>query len=171
MPDIAPDAAVAAPIPTPFVSSVMAVKPEWIDYNGHLNMAYYNVLFDRGIDEAFMLLGLGAHYVKERRASFFTVEAHVCYLREIGLKDPVRVHMRLLDYDGKRAHVFEELVHAEEGWTSATLEQMSLHVDMVAKKASEWPADVMERLQAMHKAHSALPVPPQVGRVMKIKRG
>ena len=48
----------------PFVSSVMRVEPAWIDYNGHLNMAYYNVLFDRAVDEVFELLGCGADYVK-----------------------------------------------------------------------------------------------------------
>ncbi|HTQ82203.1 MAG TPA: thioesterase family protein, partial [Pseudolabrys sp.] len=43
----------------PFVSSVMTVEPQWIDYNGHLNVAYYNVLFDRAVDELYELLGLG----------------------------------------------------------------------------------------------------------------
>ena len=43
----------------PFVSSAMRVEPGWIDYNGHLNMAYYNVLFDRAVDEVYELLGLG----------------------------------------------------------------------------------------------------------------
>ena len=50
----------------PFVSSVMQVEPDWIDYNGHLNMAYYNVLFDRAVDEAFGLLGCGPDYLKTR---------------------------------------------------------------------------------------------------------
>src|SRR5215831_18339166 len=53
----------------PFVSSVMRVEPTWIDYNGHLNMAYYNVLFDRAVDEAFELIGCGTDYVKNRRPS------------------------------------------------------------------------------------------------------
>lgn len=163
------ETSITTEIPAPFVSSRMSIKPDWIDYNGHLNMAYYHVLFDRGIDQAFELLGLGASYVKERKASFFTVEAHVCYLRELSIEDPVEVRVRLLDHDGKRAHVFEELVHAEDGWTSATLEQMSLHVDMAAKRASRWPDDVLRRLQAMQDAHAGLPVPPQVGRVMKIR--
>ncbi len=160
-----------AAFPAPFVSSVMAVKPDWIDYNGHLNMAYYNVLFDQGIDEAFETVGLGLDYLKARGGSFFTAETHVCYLREVSLEDPVRVRVHLLDCDAKRAHVFEELVHAEEGWTSATLEQMSLHVDMQAKKVTPWPDDIAENFKAMHAAHSALPIPPQVGRVIKIKRG
>ena len=53
----------------PFVSSVMTVEPAWIDYNGHLNMAYYNVLFDRAVDEAFELLGCGLDYVRTRKHS------------------------------------------------------------------------------------------------------
>ncbi len=66
----------------PFVSSVMKVEPAWIDYNGHLNMAYYNVLFDRAVDEVFELLGCGADYVK-KGFSTFTAEVHVRYLREL----------------------------------------------------------------------------------------
>ena len=60
----------------PFVSSVMRVEPAWIDYNGHLNMAYYNVLFDRCVDEAYDLLGIGHDYLKASNHSTFTAEAH-----------------------------------------------------------------------------------------------
>ena len=60
----------------PFVSSVHKVEDQWIDYNGHFNMAYYNVIFDRAGDEAFLLLGLGPDYVKRTNCSFFTLEAH-----------------------------------------------------------------------------------------------
>jgi acyl-CoA thioester hydrolase len=100
----------------PFVSSLMKVEPAWIDYNGHLNMAYYNVLFDRAVDEVFELLGCGADYVK-KGFSTFTAEVHVRYLRELKEGDPVRVTFQLLDYDSKRMHYFEQLFHAEEGWT------------------------------------------------------
>ena len=61
----------------PFVSSVMEVEKDWIDYNGHLNMAYYNVLFDRCSDEAFAAMGLGPDYAKERRLTSYTAEAHI----------------------------------------------------------------------------------------------
>ena len=50
--------------PAPFVSSVMRLEPQWIDYNGHLNVAYYNVLFDRAVDELYELIGLGPDYLK-----------------------------------------------------------------------------------------------------------
>jgi acyl-CoA thioester hydrolase len=101
----------------PFVSSPMRVEPGWIDYNGHLNMAYYNVLFDRAVDEAFELLGCGLDYVKQRKLSCFTAEVHVRYLRELHAGDPVRATFQLLDYDAKRMHFFEQLFHASEaGW-------------------------------------------------------
>src|SRR5205807_10665149 len=93
----------------PFVSSVMRVEPGWIDYNGHLNMAYYNVLFDRAVDEAYELLGIGVSYVEKRRRSFFTAEVHLRYLRELHAGDAVRVTFQLLDYDAKRVHYFEQL--------------------------------------------------------------
>ena len=149
---------------SPFVSSVMRVEPAWIDYNGHLNMAYYNVLFDRAVDEVFELLGCGADYVKQTRRSFFTAEVHVRYLRELNAGDPVRVTLQLFDFDTKRLHYFEQLFHAEEGWVSATSENMSLHVDMAAKKTAPFAPEVTRRLMQMKAAHGQLPRPEAVGR-------
>ena len=141
----------------PFVSSVMAVEPAWIDYNGHLNMAYYNVLFDRTVDE-------GLNYVKTRKHSCFTAEVHVRYLRELHAGDPVRVTFQLLDYDAKRMHYFEQLFHASEGWISATSENMSLHVDMAAGKTAPFPDEVIRCLARMKAAHGHLPRPEAAGR-------
>src|SRR5918996_5630812 len=148
----------------PFVSSVMRVEPGWIDYNGHLNMAYYNVLFDRAVDEAFELIGCGLDYVKSRKHSCFTAEVHVRYLRELHAGDPVRVTFQLLDFDAKRMHYFEQLIHASEGWVSATSENMSLHVDMTAHKCVPFPLDVSRALARMQAAHAKLPRPSGVGR-------
>jgi acyl-CoA thioester hydrolase len=148
----------------PFVSSVMRVEPGWIDYNGHLNMAYYNVLFDRAVDEAYELLGCGLAYLEATKHSTFTAEAHVRYLRELHAGDPVRVTFQLLDFDAKRMHYFEQLFHAEEGWLSATSENMVLHVDMTAKKTAAFPQAIAARLARMKAAHAHLPVPDGAGR-------
>lgn len=148
----------------PFVSSVMRVEPAWLDYNGHLNMAYYNVLFDRGVEEAFYLVGLGEHYVKSNNCSYFSAEVHIRYLRELGPGDPVRVTLQLLDFDSKRLHFFQQLFHASEGWISATSEQLSLHVDLAAKRTSPFPQHVADRLAEMKAAHAQLPHPEAVGR-------
>jgi acyl-CoA thioester hydrolase len=154
----------------PFVSSVMQVERGWIDYNGHLNMAYYNVLFDRAVDEAFELLGCGIDYVKTRRRSCFTVEVHVRYLRELNAGDPVRVTFQLLDFDAKRMHYFEQLIHATEGWVSATSENMSLHVDMEAGKTAPFPAGALARLAKMKASHANLPCPEAAGRRIAMPR-
>jgi acyl-CoA thioester hydrolase len=154
----------------PFVSSVMRVGPAWIDYNGHLNMAYYNVLFDRAVDEVFTLLGCGPDYVAARGHSCFTAETHVRYLRELHAGDPVRVTFQLIDYDQKRLHAFEQLFHADQGWISATSENLSLHVDMARKKTAEFPADVARRIEAMQLSHMRLPRPEAVGRRIGMAR-
>jgi acyl-CoA thioester hydrolase len=150
----------------PFVSSIMRVEPQWIDYNGHLNMAYYNVLFDRCVDEAYELLGIGQDYVGTQKHSAFTAEAHVRYLREIHEGDPVRVTFQLLDYDAKRVHYFQQLFHATDGWVSATSENMTLHVDMTTRKVAPFPRGIMDTLARMKAAHARLPRPEAAGRAI-----
>jgi acyl-CoA thioester hydrolase len=148
----------------PFVSSVMRVEADWIDYNGHLNMAYYNVLFDKAVDEIYQLAGVGEDYLKTRHRSFFTAEVHIRYLRELHAGDPVRVTFQLLDFDSKRLHYFEQLFHAVEGWVSATSENLSLHVDMDAKKTVPFSTDVAKRLTQLKNSHARLPHPEAAGR-------
>jgi acyl-CoA thioester hydrolase len=148
----------------PFVSSVMSIEPQWIDYNGHLNVAYYNVLFDRAVDELYELVGLGPDYLKRHKHSTMVVECHVRYLRELREDDPVRVSVQLLDFDAKRIHLFEELRHAHENWLSAASENMTLSVDMTAKKVAPFQPHVLDALERMKRAHAGLPRPQDAGR-------
>lgn len=148
----------------PFISAPMTVELGWIDYNGHLNMAYYNVLFDRAVDEVYELLGCGLAYLKETQHSCFTAEVHLRYLRELNAGDRVRVSFQLIDFDLKRLHYFEELRHADDGWLSATSENMALHVDMAARKTVAFPDNIAARLAAMKAAHAVLPAPDALGR-------
>jgi acyl-CoA thioester hydrolase len=150
--------------PAPFLSSVMQIEPQWIDYNGHLNMAYYNVMMDRAIDEMWLQLGIGPTYMKERHGSTFTAECHVRYLREIHLGDPVQVTVHLLAADEKRIHTFEELRHATEGWLSATSENMTVHIDMSARKVAPFPPDIRARIQDVVNSHAAIARPEGTGR-------
>ncbi|MGE0339896.1 MAG: thioesterase family protein, partial [Xanthobacteraceae bacterium] len=78
--------------------------------------------------------------------------------------ETVRTPVRLIDNDEKRIHFYAELYHAQEGWLSATSEQMALHVDMASKKVVPLPDDVLDRLAAMKAAHAALPAPEGIGR-------
>jgi acyl-CoA thioester hydrolase len=156
------------PFPAPFVSSVMRIEPQWIDYNGHLNVAYYNVLFDRAVDEIYELVGLGPSYLEKYQHSTMVVEAHVRYLRELKLTDPVRVVIQLLDYDAKRIYLFEELRHATDDWLSATCENMTLSVDMTTKKVAPFKDHVLAGLERLKAAHAKLGRPAEAGRNVRM---
>jgi len=153
----------------PLVTSEMGIEPAWIDYNGHLNMAYYSVLFDRSADDAYALLGMGPDYAKERRLTTYTAEFHICYLRELHLDHRVRCRFQLIDFDEKRFHTYQELFHAD-GWVAAAAETLALHIDMAGPKVAPMPQDVHERMKQMLDAHAALPRPERVGRSIGIKR-
>jgi acyl-CoA thioester hydrolase len=151
-------------LPVPFPCRVRQIEPKWIDHNGHLNMAYYNVIMDESVGDLFRPIGLGSNYLKERNGSTMTAECHMRYLREVHLGDPLQVSIRLLGVDEKRIHFFEELRHATEGWLSATSENMSLHIDMSVRRVAPFPPDIAERLQAVARAHASLPRPEGAGR-------
>lgn len=153
----------------PFVSSTMRIEPAWIDFNGHLNMAYYLVLFDRGVDEAMALAGLGPDYVELRACSYFTAETHTLYRRELTLDQPVRATVQLIGHDDKRIHLYLELRHATEGWVAASCEQLFVHVDMTDRKVRPFPDDVLASLGVMRAAHRALPEPAALGRAVGLK--
>ena len=146
-----------------FTSSEFRVAPEWIDYNGHMNMAYYSVLADRGCDELFDQIGIGAAYAETQRHSMYTVEFHIRYLRELHRGDPARVGVRLLDFDAKKVHLWFEITHAE-GWCAATAEALGLHVDMSGPRAAPFPDPVRAKIDRVHRAHSAAPRPQHAGR-------
>src|SRR5438309_4061462 len=151
-------------LPMPFLSSVMQIEPQWIDYNGHLNMAYYNVRFDRAIDELWLKIGIGPGYMKERNGSTFTAECHVRYLREIHLGDPAQVSILLVAADEKRLHTFKELRHATEGWLSATSENMTIHIDMTTRKTAAFPRDIRARIAGVLASHASIARPEGIGR-------
>lgn len=152
----------------PYVSRTFEVEQAWIDYNGHMNMAYYPVLFDRGFDELALMLGMGPDYARARRLTTFTGEIHICYLRELHQADRVTVSCQLLDFDEKRLHVFQELRHSE-GWVSATCECLTLHVDLNGPRVAPFPPDIAENVARLHSAHAALPVPDRAGRAIVIR--
>jgi acyl-CoA thioester hydrolase len=154
---------------TPHISSVMEVVPEWIDYNGHMNMAFYNVLFDRAADEFYEVIGLGERYAKTRQHTTYTAEFHIRYLRELHLGHRVRVHSWLLDHDEKRFHTWQE-IHHEDGWIAATGETLALHIDMAGPHVAPFPDDIAAGMDAFAKTHGLPKMPEGAGRSIGIPR-
>ena len=152
-------------IETPFSRFTDRVRPEWVDYNRHLNVAYYFLIFDNATDLFYdHHLGLDRAYRDATNSSTFTLEGHITYDRELLEGDPVRVTTRLIDFDAKRLHYFHEMYHAEQGYLAATNELLGIHIDMGIRRSSPMPERILERLAAIKEAHAALPMPAQVGR-------
>ncbi|MEL7133551.1 MAG: thioesterase family protein [Pseudomonadota bacterium] len=153
----------------PFQSTVMTVKPEWIDFNGHLNMAYYAVLFDMGADQMFEHFGFGPDYQARTGNTTYAAEFHVRYVRELHLNDPVIVKYHLVDHDEKRLHSFQEIRHTD-GWLAATGETMTLHVDQSGPCVAPMPDDVLGRVAEVGRAHATLAKPEAVHARIGLKR-
>ncbi|MEM9551189.1 MAG: thioesterase family protein [Pseudomonadota bacterium] len=153
----------------PFRSSVMTVKPEWIDYNGHLNMAYYNVLMDLGSDEAFAALGMGPDYTRARGLTTYSAEYRMQYKRELHEGDGVIMSLQLLDHDTKSFHFAQELHHVD-GWLSARGEGLGLHIDQSGPRVAPMPEEIFAAMQAMRAAHAALPRPDWITQPIGIRR-
>ena len=156
--------------PAPLVGPTQTVIEDWIDYNGHLNMAFYNVIFDRAVDHFYDLLGVGAKYAESGAGSCFTMEVHVHYLNEVSLDDELELHLQLLDYDSKRLHYFQQMYHKEQGYLAATSEQLALHVDLNTRRSGAFPQQVLDKLDAMATTHLRLEPPSQVGHRIGITR-
>ncbi len=157
----------------PFRSPLAAVKPEWIDYNGHLNMAYYSVLMDESGDAIYPEMGFGPDYLTETGCTTYVVEFHICYLRELHAGARTYCTVQLLGYDAKRMHLYYELFH-EDGWLSATGETLTLHVNQKAEggpKTAPMPPEIQANLAKLMDAHSALPAPPRAGRRISLAKG
>ncbi len=154
-----------------FVETRLRILPEWTDLNGHMNVAYYVLAFDRATDILYDALGIGWDYVGRERKSLFTLAMNVDYVRELRSGDEVRIATRVVDVDHKRLHYFHEMVHAAQGWLAATNELLAMHVDMESRRSAPFPEGVAARIAAMRSAHAALPPPAQLGRRLGIRRG
>jgi acyl-CoA thioester hydrolase len=158
-----------AAIPAPFESVGIQVLPEWIDANGHMNIAYYVAAFDRAFDQVYDQFGFTRAMMRERNASSFTSELHVTYQRELMVGDPIRVTTQLLGFDAKRCHFVQCMYHARDGYLASTLEWLLLYIDMTARRVAVMPEDLQRHLARVVAAHQAVEVPPEVGRRISLE--
>ncbi len=132
-------------IETPFAGATGVVRPEWIDGNGHMNLAYYVVLFDVATDAIFEAMGFGAAYREQAGRGPFAVESHILYERELLLGEQVRMSTLVLGADSKRLHLAHEMHRAADGARAAAQEVMYLHVDLAARRVTPFPPAMRSR--------------------------
>jgi len=146
------------------------VLPEWIDVNGHMNVAYYVLAFDLGVDALWARFGITEEHIQSTDSSTFAVESHVLYRRELKEADPYLVTAQILAFDEKRIHQFQRMYHAEEKFLAATAEWMNLHVDLATRRVAPWPASILEGIHEAARAQGDWPYPDDAGRVMRVGR-
>lgn len=157
-------------LPAPFARFEGEVLPEWIDANGHLNLAYYVVLFDQATDLLFAALDIGLAYKEATNHGTFAAETHTLYERELLCGERVRVATQILAADHIRLHLAHEMYALAAGRRAAAQELMYLHVDLAARRVVPFPPEVRARLAAAAEAHAVLPRPDWTGRHIAMGR-
>ena len=154
----------------PLDTHTSTVLPEWVDWNGHMNLAFYVTAFDQASGAFMRNLGLGRRYVDGKHGMTFVLETHVTYDREVKEGDPLRITSQILDHDAKRLHFIHCMYHEAEGYLAATNELMLMNIDYATRRSAPWPEWAMERIEKLAAAHASLPRPTQAGRLIGIKK-
>jgi acyl-CoA thioester hydrolase len=147
-----------------------SVRPEWVDYNGHMNVAYYVLVFDHATDATLDQLGVGEAYRLESGCSVFVGEMHVNYLREVMAGDELHVATRLLATDEKRLVMFHEMMCPPPARVVASNEVLCVHVDLGLRRAARWPDAVAAMLRRAVADEADLPAPERSGRAVPLVR-
>jgi acyl-CoA thioester hydrolase len=145
----------------PFTAYRQQVRPEWLDYNGHLNDASYALVLTRAHELLLEHLGLSAAYRESHRASMFTVEMHLRYLAEVSAGQTMTAATTVVEADSKRLRLHSELY--ADGLLAATGECLYVHVDTAAGRSAPLPGDRQARVDALLAAHAQLPRPAHLG--------
>lgn len=156
--------------PAPIRTATQRVEPGWIDYNGHMNVAYYTLAFDRGLDEVFELLGIGPTAARRDRLGPMALQSQVTYLSELLEGEAFHCEVQILDADPKRVHLVARMIADADGRLAATYESLSMNVDLDARRPAPYPPGPAERVMRLARAHAGLPRPEQVGRTIGIRR-
>ncbi|MGB1251213.1 MAG: thioesterase family protein [Candidatus Promineifilaceae bacterium] len=143
-----------------------SVQEAWIDYNGHMNAGYYNVVIDQAAEQLIKDMG-GIEYMARTSGTFYSVETHIIYASELKLGDPIRVETQIVSHDRKRVHLFSTLYHGEKGYKAASGETMMLHYVQNENAVRPMPDDFYTAVEALAQQHANAPIPHAVGRAVR----
>ena len=112
---------------------------DWTDYNGHMNVAYYVLIFDLYAAELLMTkFKMGEHSAKTTKKSTMVVETHITYNQELKENDEVDINLIYFDHDKKRLQYKFEMIHKSKKYLASTMEILALYVDLDKRKTSEF---------------------------------
>ena len=126
------------------LSSQKIIK-DWIDYNGHMNVAYYLLIFDRyGADKLNTIFKMGEESAKNTGMSTMIVETNITYNQELKLDDEVEINLLYFDHDKKRLQYKMEMINKKEGYLASTFEALALYVNLNTRKVSEFEEEKLK---------------------------
>jgi len=144
------------------------VSPNWIDYNGHMNVAYYVMLFDWGIDKLKETVGIDLGYISREKRSTVALESRIAYLSEASLGEQLQVTSRVIDFDGKRVHYYQEM--HKDGQQTALSETLSISFDTARRRTCDFENTIARNYEILRDAQHTLPHPEWVARKISIRR-
>tara|TARA_B100001250_G_C19532076_1_gene670874 strand:- start:120 stop:590 length:471 start_codon:yes stop_codon:yes gene_type:complete len=130
-----------------YLNSKKIVK-DWTDYNGHMNVAYYVLIFDiYGAEKLMSDFKMGEHSAKTTNKSTMVVESHITYNQEIKEGEEVDVNLTYFDHDKKRLQYKLEMIHKSKKYVASTIEILALYVDLQQRKVSEFEKEKIKIMQ------------------------
>ncbi|NYT64052.1 thioesterase family protein [Alcaligenaceae bacterium] len=142
-------------------TTALTVSPDWIDLYGHMNSARYVRVFDHMGYKLLDQFGVGERYTAANQCGIYTVDIAVSYRREVLVNDPLELRLRILAADDKRLLCLMELHQTRDGYLAATMEQLSIHVDLKTRRVRTFAEAQAAQLQDYVRAHAAHPLPPK----------
>ena len=121
-----------------------SVKKEWVDYNDHMNMAYYVLIFDQALEVALEKFKMGESSAKDLNRSTMVVETNTKYLTEVKQGEEIDIYMTYFDHDKKRLHIKMEMIEKSKKKISATIEWISLYIDLIQRKVTEFEEEKLK---------------------------
>ena len=131
------------------------VIKEWTDYNGHMNLSYYILIFDNAAEVMLTKFKMGGDSAQNDKKSTFAVETHTTYDQEVKLGEEVEVHLTYLDHDKKRIHYRVSMFHKEKKYLAATTEVLSLYIDLNQRKVAEFEPEKIKIMDDFIKTNSS----------------
>ena len=130
------------------------ILKEWTDYNNHMNVAYYVLIFDLyGAEKLMTLFDMGEASAKNTKKSTMVVESHITYNQEVKEGDVVDVNLIYFDHDKKRLQYKLEMIHKEKKYLASTIEILSLYVDLGERKVSEFENEKIQLMKEFIDKH------------------
>ncbi len=146
------------------------VLPEWIDLNGHMNVASYVTAFEAAVYALWERFGMPVDYQEKSGNTTFAVETHTTYKRELGEGDAYIITAEVLAYDDKRVHSFLRMYDEKHAFLAATIEWLGLHVAISNRRVVGWPADVLNGIREFVGMQPGALAPAEARRQIRLRR-